>query len=210
MILVFIFLLIILIIYILLILILSSKIQIEIQNAKLSLNLFDLETLKIEDDIKIKIKIFLFYKIKILQFTIDDNLQILNKIKKINYKKAFKEINDDTSIIKELGKIKVDLSKFDLKVYMGVDNVVINSFTVGVLSSIISIILAKTIAKFNNKNHQYKILPLYNQNKLKIDLNCIINVKVGHIIHMLFNIYKRKGGINGRASNRRTYDYSYE
>ena len=65
--------------------------------------------------------------------------------------------------------------------------------------------------KTDYKKTNFKIIPLYKYgNAINFRLNCIINVKLVHIIHIIY-ILSKKGMIkNERASNRRSYDYSYE
>ena len=77
---------------------------------------------------------------------------------------------------------------------------------------IISMILPRIIKKYNSKKYYYEIKPIYkNENMVKLDFSCIINIKMVHIMDILYLVLK-KGRVNKneRTSNRRAYDYSYE
>ena len=59
----------------------------------------------------------------------------------------------------------------------------------------------------------YKIEPLYlNHNIYEIKLNCIFEIKMVHIINMIYYFIKKRRGENHeqRTSDRRAYGYSYE
>jgi len=63
----------------------------------------------------------------------------------------------------------------------------------------------------NPKKSEFIVKPLYNLgNSIKFNLNCIISVKVVHIIYVIYILLKKRRASNERASNRRSYDYSYE
>ena len=49
-----------------------------------------------------------------------------------------------------------------------------------------------------------------NQNKININLNCIISVKMVNIINILHYLKEKGGNNNGKSSNRRAYAYSNE
>ena len=62
-----------------------------------------------------------------------------------------------------------------------------------------------------SKKKKFTVLPLYNiGNVIKINLNCIIDVKIVHIIYVIYILFKKGRNVNERASDRRAYDYSYE
>ena len=66
------------------------------------------------------------------------------------------------------------------------------------------------MAQVNPKKKAFSVYPLYNfGNSIKINLNCIIKVKIVHIIYVIYILLRRRNK-NERASNRRAYDYSYE
>ena len=49
-----------------------------------------------------------------------------------------------------------------------------------------------------------------NENKININLNCIISIKMVNIINMLHYLKKKGGKYNGKSSDRRSYAYSNE
>lgn len=158
-----------------------------------------------------------FFNIEIFKIKIDKeklkklNIQQKLKPKQIeNLKSKIPNKNETKDLIK---KLKIKLQNFNLNIEINTPDVMITIGSVAVLSTIISIILSKTISKRNYKNCKYKVTPLYtDKNILKIDFNCIIKVKIVHIIFIIyFLLYKkRRDDKNERTSNRRSYDYGYE
>lgn len=133
------------------------------------------------------------------------------QLEKIDFKKLEQDFKwEDLKIIK---KIKPKVSYFNLNASLGTQSPVVTSFLVAILSSIISIFLPHVIIDFKNENYKYNIVPIYqNRNLYKINFNCIIQVKMVHIINVIF-IFLKKGrsDFNERTtSNRRSYGYSYE
>lgn len=158
-----------------------------------------------------------FLNIEILKIKIDKEklkkLNIQEKIKPNQIKKLKNNMPNKNETKDLVKKLKIRLQNFNLNIKINTPDVMITTGSVAVLSTIISIILTKIISKRNYKSCKYKVTPLYNnKNILKIDFNCIIKVKIVHIIFIIyFLLYKkRRDDKNERASNRRSYDYSYE
>jgi hypothetical protein len=187
-----------------------STLKIEIINLKI-----DTKN-KIKNEYDFKISLNLFNKIKWFQIQIDKNkfrkfddkikLKILNKI--INRKKKHIKVNK-IEIIKTL---QIKLDKFQFYLMFETEDAIFTSYFTAIISTIIAIVVKNTINKFNKEKYKYEITPMYgNTNFLKLNLNCIINVKMVHIINVIFIILqKRSDNKNARTSNRRAYDYSHE
>ena len=64
----------------------------------------------------------------------------------------------------------------------------------------------------NYKEQNINIYPVYNyQNLLNIEFSGIFEIKMIHIINIIYILNKKEGvKKNERTSNRRSYDYSYE
>ena len=77
----------------------------------------------------------------------------------------------------------------------------------GIIDSVIPILIApKTKGKYISNIEFINI----NENKININLSCIISVKMVNIINIL-HCFKKKGGKNnGKSSDRRSYAYSNE
>ena len=189
--------------------ILLSTIRIEVDKVKLKIFEEKLKKSKIIFDYELYIGLYLLGKIKIVKIKI--NKQILNKInikEKISTENI-KKIKREAKKNKELKKV---ILKLDLKLELDTPDVLITTGLVTTISIIVSIIFSKLlkIKKFNE--YKYKIIPLYNnKNMLNLEINCIINIKIVHIIFILYILMKkRRDDKNERTSNRRSYDYSYE
>lgn len=210
MILVFILFTIIILAIILFCLVMLSTLKIQVQNLSLA-NI----PIKQKAHYHITISLYLGKHIKWLWISLNqDKVQKLyNKIKlsQINLKSIEKTIQaEEFKILKE---IQPKISSLKLKASIGVESPIITSFLVAILSSAISIALPHVAKKIESKNYQYEITPIYeNKNLYKINLNCIIELKMVHIINIIY-ILKKKGKSekNERTtSNRKSYGYSYE
>lgn len=175
-------------------------------------------------------------KDKIWKYKIIIRIKFLNRLtifklkldeKKI--KKLYEKTNEKNDLVKKmenyvfthrdifsvLKKLKPQITKFHLDLSLGTEDAILTSFLVAGLASIISILLPRCITGKNvnlEENYQYQINPIYlDKNVYKIWLNCIIRVKIVHIIYVIDILFKkRRDEKHERASNRRSYDYSYE
>ena len=159
-----------------------------------------------------------------------ENSKILKKITKINIKKLslnFEEklkrkikrkIKNNNIKPTEIANIiiknlKIETLKFKMNLKIGLDDALITSIILAILSSIISIGLRLTVKDIkNSKNYYYKLMPIYgNGNILKLNLSCIINLKLVHIINIIYMVIKKgRSDRYVRASNRRSYGYCHE
>ncbi len=208
MVLVFILLGIIIFILFILFIILVSSLKVEIKNLNLS-------NMKEKENINycIKISLNLFGFLKWMGISIGERKvkKLISKIPKIDIKTVEKDFTLDN--FKILKKLQIRLNSFKLDAILGVKSPVITAFIVAFVSSFISIILPHLANELNSKNYKYVIKPIYqNKNLYKISLNCIIELKMVHIINVIYILIKKgKSDKNERtASNRESYDYSYE
>ncbi len=197
---------------ILILLLFLSTIRINVNKLKLS-NIDNNYGENIKD-YSINISMSLFNKIKWISVNLNDKKikKIQNKmnIKKIDFKKLKVDFKPDD--IKLLKKIKVKIAYLELLARIGVNDVVATSFIIFAITMIISLLLPHVIEEYKDKKYNYKILPLYlNRNAYEIKLDCIIEVKMVHIINIVYVfLKKRRVDRNERTSNRRPYGYSYE
>lgn len=154
---------------------------------------------------ELKIAFYLLGKIKLFSFKINNNKtkkilekdfikQKIENIKIKSHEKSKKQKKFQIKILKQFIK-KLELESINLIIYVDTKNVILTSYFVGIISSIIPNILKENIKNFDSKHHIFKITPLYkNQNYIYIKLNCIINIKIVHIISMYKLGNKYKGG----------------
>ncbi len=189
-------------------LLMFSSIRLNVAKAKISNFENGIKKKKIEQEFIIYLELSLFNKIKIARIRLKKGL-----LYKVKNKANIKEIKRDTKILKNIGileilkKLKIKVSKLELEAKFGTEDIILTVFLVTLLSSIFSVL----IRNCNYKKVHYNIMPLYEYgNTIKFNLNCIISVKMVHIIYVIYILLK-KGRINNeRTSNRRAYDYSYE
>lgn len=153
---------------------------------------------------KIELCIYLLDKLKILKLTFTPNSKIIKTIKN----KAQQSIKVNLEIFKLVKYIKIEIEKINLKLDIGTYDVLLNTSIVFIISTVISILVPHLVDNKNYKNIYYKILPINkNKNLIDLKLNCIIKLKMVHIINILYMYLTRKGGdrFDG-TSNRRAYD----
>ena len=163
---------------------------------------------KLKIDFVLNIGIYFLNKIKIINFTIDNykasNLLKSGKIDITKFKQN-KSINKD--IIKSLEFRDFTIEYLKLEGYFGLFNTVLSAFIYGIINAIIPILIAKKLEGTYINNIEFLSI---NENKININLNCIISIKMVNIINILHYLKKKGGNNNGKSSYRRSYAYSNE
>ncbi len=211
MVLVFILLAILIILLTLFFFILLSTFHIEIRN----FNLSNTKEEKLNKNYAIILSLYLGNKIKWISIHLNDKklrkAYSKMQLEKIDLKKLEKDFRwEDLKIVKKL-QPKISYLKLDMQI--GLESPVLTAFTVTTLSSIISIFLPYVATSGKKEQYEYVITPIYqNRNLYKIEFNCIIQVKMVHIINVISSILKKgRSDLNERTtSHRRSYGYSYE
>ena len=185
--------------------------------SSIRLKINDLEISNVKENPKnyeLVLSLYLFNKIKWLSIRLNNKkmrkMYSKLKLEKIDFKKL--EKNFKLEYLKYVSKIKPKISYMELNIDIDTENAVLTSFLVVFISSLISIILPTLAKKYKKDNYKYKVVPLYiNKNIYEIKFNCIIEVKMVHIINIIYIfLKKRRVDKNERTSNRRSYGYSYE
>ncbi len=211
MVLVFILLTILIILLTFFFLILLSTIHIKIQNFSIT----NMKEEKLDKNYAIILSLYLGNKIKWISIHLNDKklrkAYSKMQLEKIDLKKLEKDFRwEDLKIVK---KLQPKISHLKLDMQIGLENPVITAFAVTSLSSIVAIFLPYGATSKKKEHYEYVITPVYqNQNLYKIQLDCIIQVKMVHIINVISNFLKKgKSDLNERTtSHRRSYGYSYE
>ena len=159
----------------------------------------------LNNNYKIIIKLVLFNKIPIfnlnfnsLKITLRESIDKIEKLTNVKNRK----IN-----FKTLNNYKIEVKNLDLRVLIGTEDAAFTAILVGIVSSLFSIYIRKLLKQ--NDNNYWRITPIYqNNNLLKINLNCIISLKIIHIIYTVFNLKEEKK--NDGTSNTGNYVHSYE
>lgn len=169
------------------------------------LKLFDRITwikIKVNKKKIIKIKNSKLFKSKILK-----KISEANNIKEIILKNK-----KDIFNINNLKDLNIRVKQLDLEIKLSALDNIITSFSVAIIASLISIIIARTANEYYTSKYRYIIVPIYEYKPiLKIKLNCIIDVKIVHIMNIIYILVKKRSVLyDERASNRRTYVCSNE
>lgn len=193
-----------------LLLIVFSKIKIEVVNFK-----FSSEWKRhINKDYKVIIKLCILNKIPILKINITktrlEKLKLKDKIKDIDFKVIQDNKKFDKKLVKAIKKSNIDIDYINLNVELGTENACLTSIIVPAISTFLAILFRKKVKQFEKQI--FIIKPVYiNQNLINIALSGIFEIKMIHIINIIY-VLNRKEGVKkyGRTSNRRSYDYGYE
>ena len=111
-------------------------------------------------------------------------------------------------IKKHFENIGIELEKFFLDLKIGTGELFTTAFLIPTLATIIAVFLSKKSDKIDYKDINYNIKPIYEDKFLyDIKFRCIINVRVVHIIYMIYVLKKGKkesdkcGGTSNRKFN---------
>ena len=206
------FLLLIIVLLTLLLLIAFSRIKINIKNIKFTS--YKVEERHLQEDYDVEVKLYVLKFLRILKINITkeklEKLKLENKIKKLEKKLILKDVKFDINVFDVLKNLKIIFEELNLKVEIGTENSALTSIIFGIVSGIIPFVIRNQIK--NIEKQKIDIKPIYlNQNLLNIELNCIFNIKMIHIIYVMYILNKkRRDEKYVRTSNRRSYGYSYE
>ena len=184
-------------------LIIASTLHIQIKNLSVS----NMEP-KNTNEYAIIFSLYLGNKIKWIWFRLNDK-KVRKMYSKMQLEKLdFKKFRKDFKVkdLKELPKLQPKISYLNLDANLGVISPVTTSFLVATISSIISIALPYLATSLKKERYIYNIKPLYyNKNLYKINLNCIIEIKMVHIINIIFILIKKgkKKNEQSTTSNRK-------
>ena len=207
MVLVFIFCTIIIITIIAFFLIIFSTLKIDIKNYEISniyANLND-SIREIKDTCNNNEKNGATYKLYI-SLNVLDRIKIFKlklnneKIKKIMLKipldeTKIKELEREIGIndIKEIMNIKPQISYMDLNIKIGIDDILLTTYIVPIICTVISMILPLVIEKNKANEIKYIVTPKYNEgNVYDIKFNIGIKIKIIKVLNALYTIYKNK------------------
>ena len=183
---------------------------IKLNIANISFNNFEngIKKKKIDKEFLVYIELYVFGKIKVMKIKVTDRM-----LKKLHVQENMKDIKKDVEVAKKvklpeiIKALKIKFDKVNFEAQIGTEELFLTVFLVAIISSLFGIVLKNC----EYKNINYKIMPLYQfGNTINFRLNCIINVKMVHIIYVIYILLKKGMIKNERTSNRRSYDYSYE
>lgn len=195
----------------------ASTIKINLESLEVSNEIPNTPIIK---KLEISVGIYILNKIRIYKKHINkediDNIKNKKNIDKIkkkflngnNIKDKKQSVKFDLKLLKQLN---IKLHNIDLELELGTEDVILTCVLICIIAIAISMVLAKTIEKYDEKEYKYKILPIYNnKNSLKIALKGIISIKLVNIISIIFRLFFGSDEFDKRASNRGTYDNCYE
>ena len=193
----------------LIILLVTSKIRVEVEEFKFLSKM----PKKRRTNYRLVLKLCILSKVPIIKIRLNKEKITKLKNKGIFRNVGIKEIEKDLNpenLPKILKENKVDIKKLKLKMELGTENASLTAILVPIISTLISFVIRLKIKEY--KNQSFIIKPLFlNQNLVNIEFSGIFEMKMIHIINIIYILNKKKGeDKNERTSNRRSYAYSYE
>ena len=176
---------------IILIILISLKYEIKIKNLTISTEKEKGRILN--KNYKITILIYILEKIPILKLELTkdklDKINVKDKIKNINITNI-KTNNIDKETLKKIKKLKPRIKYINLFANIGTEDAALTSYIVAIVSTGIGILLNDKLK--DNKN-KFIINPLYiNKNLLNLELNTAVEIKMIHIIYIIYILNKDK------------------
>ena len=176
----------------------TENFEIKIKNKNFDINKNGIIIIKF--NVLNKINLFKI-KTNIDKFQLPESKNKYDKIKKHVVK------NDNIKIKDIQKKLKLKYENIKLNIEIGEEDAAVSAILTGIISSIVSVIIGKYFSDI--KEIKWNVEPLYNINVLKLSLNCIIDIKLIHIINTII-MMRKKGDKNARTSNRKNLKYIYE
>jgi len=193
--------------------ILLSTLKLEVKHLQVSNFIQNKE--KLNDKYCIAISLSLFNKIRWLWMHLDskrmNKLYRKMKLQKVDWKRIEQDISLDD--LKRIKMLAPKISYLNLKTKVGLTDITITNVLVCILSIAISLGLPHLIEKYEKEKYYYEVVPVYmNRNVYEIKFDCIIEIKMVHIMNIIYYFLKKRREKNHeqRTSNRRAYGYSYE
>ena len=168
----------------------------------------------VNEDYKIIIKFCIFNKIPVIKSTITqekfEKFKTNQKVKDMAIKALINKNEIDIKSFSSIKKININIKNLKLKINLGTENAAFTAIIVGIISAIIPIIIRNKVEDHNNLI--WSINPIYiNQNLINITFSGIFETRMIHIINIIYILNKKERRKKyERASNRRSYAYSYE
>lgn len=176
--------------------------------------IFVIASIKIKIVIKIKdnklnfiVKFYIFSRLLLGKINLYKNKKSNKKSKNQKKRITKKELRKLVYIL--IKKAKTNLEFLNLQIDICTTDPILTSYSVAIISNVITLIFKKLKTKINYENCSYKIIPIYSDKKiLNIELNSIISANLVHIITIIYrNIKEWRCEKNGReTSYRRSYD----
>lgn len=180
-----------------------STLQIQFDNIKIVNNKI------IEGKIKLVLKflkIFSYFELDLLESKFFKNKMKLDNIQKNLTKEKMSKYKIET---KEFLNV-TDVEELYIKIDLQGENIILLSFVIVILSTILSVIMAKN--NLSKEFGKYKVNLNYNlKHMYELNISSVFNIKFIHIISIMCeNLRKRRVKENANKSYRRSYGHNYE
>ena len=93
---------------------------------------------------------------------------------------------------KEILGIRPKISYMNLALKVGVDDVLLTTYLVPIISTFLAILLPYAVESENIKNIKYKIEPVYNNFFYSVKLDITLDIKIISALNCAFKLYQNK------------------
>ena len=151
---------------------------------------------------KIKVSMYFFNKLKWLSLNLD-NKKMKKMFTKMHLEKIdIEKIERDLQLsdIKAILGIAPKISYLDLNIKLGLENILLTTYVIPFLCTIISMILPKITEKKDFNNVKYKVGPIYKEENLyDIQASSNIEIKVINILNSGYQIFKNRKNLKQKS-----------
>ena len=151
---------------------------------------------------KIKVSMYFLSKLKWLSLNLD-NKKMKKMFTKMHLEKIdIKKIERDMQLsdIKAILGIAPKISYLDLNIKVGLENILLTTYVIPFLCTIISMILPKITEKKDFKNVKYRVEPIYKEKNLyDIQASSNIEIKVINILNSGYQIFKNRKNLKQKS-----------
>ncbi len=152
----------------------------------------------------------------ILKITINketfEKMRVKEKIKQVDFLALENTPALNKEILQAIKSLNLSIKSLDLWLELGTTSATLTSILTPAIATAIAIYLRKKTSKLEKQ--RFIVNPVYqNQNLVKIAFSGIFEIKMRHIINIIYIFIKKgKKGVKEyeRTSNRGPYDYGYE
>ena len=115
------------------------------------------------------------------------------QLEKIDLSKITKKIPINKSSLIKILKLKINIETLNLNLELGIQDALLTSYAVAIISSAIGIALPHIVKSHNIYKCKYKILPVYNYvDTINLQLNSLICIKIVNIIILIYSLIKEE------------------
>lgn len=115
------------------------------------------------------------------------------QLERIDLSKIKSEIPINKVTLTNILNLKMNIESLNLNLNIGIQDALLTSYAVAIISSAVGIILPHIVKDQNLRKCKYKISPVYNYtDTISLELDSVINIKIVNIIMLIYKLLKKE------------------